>query len=210
MEILELKAEKRNKTGKGPAHSLRRDGMVPAVLYGPDTQPVSLSVQAKEIETLLKNAKSNQQLINIDLGDGAPKKPTMIKEMQRRPVKGGFLHIDFYEVAMDRKIRARVPVVVKGKCIGVENGGLLQIIRRELEVLCYPAEIPETIELDITNLEVGHSIHVNDIHLEGDMEIPAEVNFTVITILAPKREAVETGEEGVEEAVAAEEAPAAE
>jgi large subunit ribosomal protein L25 len=210
LEILELRAEKRKSTGKGPARSLRRDGKFPAVLYGPDTQPVSLSIQAKEMETLLKNAKSNQQLINIDLGDGAPKKPTMIKEMQLRPVKGGFLHIDFYEVAMDRKLRARVPVIVKGKCIGVENGGLLQIIRHELEVLCYPTEIPESIELDITDLEVGHSIHVNEIKLEGNIEIPAEVNFTVITILAPKKEAVETGDEEVEETVAAEETSAAE
>lgn len=204
MEILELKAEKRNTTGKGPARTLRRDGRVPAILYGPGAEPISLSVHAKEIETLLKNAKSNQQLINIDFGEGKPK-PTMIKELQIRPVIGDFLHIDFYEVAMDRKIRARVPVIVHGKSIGVEEGGLLQIIRRELEVLCYPAEIPESIELDITDLDVGDSIHVDDIQLEGDIEIPTEVNFTVITILAPKKDVVETDEEEGEEAVVGEE-----
>jgi large subunit ribosomal protein L25 len=204
LEILELKAEKRNTIGKGPARSLRRDGKVPAVLYGSDIQPVSLSIQAKEIEVLLRNAKFNQQLINIDLGDGV-RKPTMIKEIQFRPVKGDFLHIDFYEVKMDRKIRVHVPVVLKGKCIGIEMGGLLQIIRRELEVLCYPGEIPEAIEIDVTDLNIGNSVHVNDIHLEGDMEIPAEVNFTVVTMLAPKKESVATEEEGIEtEAVAGE------
>ncbi len=204
MEILELKAEKRSTVGKGPARSLRRDGKIPAVLYGSDIEPVSLSIQAKEIEVLLKNAKFNQQLINIDMGSGVMK-PTMIKEIQLRPVKGDFLHIDFYEVNMGRKIRVRVPVVLKGKSIGVENGGLLQIIRRELEVLCYPGEIPEAIEIDVTDLNIGNSVHVNDIHLEGDMEIPAEVNFTVVTMLAPKKESVATEDEGVEaEAVAGE------
>ncbi len=204
MEILELKAERRSTIGKGPARSLRRDGKVPAVLYGSDIQPVSLSIQAKEIEVLLKNAKFNQQLINIDLGDGI-RKPTMIKEIQLRPVKGDFLHIDFYEVKMDRKIRVHVPVVLKGKCMGIEMGGLLQIIRRELEVLCYPGEIPESIEIDVTDLNIGNSVHVNDIQLEGDMEIPADVNFTIVTVLAPKKESVVTEEDGVEaEAVAGE------
>ena len=210
MEILELKAEKRSATGKGAARSLRRSGKVPAVLYGADAKSMCLSVKAAEIEMLLKHAKSRQQLINVDFGEGAPR-PTVIKEMQRSPLKGGFLHLDFYEVAMDRKIRAHVPVVVKGKCAGVEMGGLLQIIRRELEVLCFPAEIPESIELDITELEVGDSIHVEDIQLEGDIEIPAEVNFTVITVLAPKKEAVEVSEdeEGAEEEAAQEEETAA-
>lgn len=204
MEILELKAEKRSTVGKGPARSLRRDGKIPAVLYGSDIEPVSLSIQAKEIEVLLKNAKFNQQLINIDMGSGVMK-PTMIKEIQLRPVKGDFLHIDFYEVNMGRKIRVHVPVVLKGKSIGVENGGLLQIIRRDLEVLCYPGEIPEAIEIDVTDLNIGNSVHVNDIHLEGDMEIPAEVNFTVVTMLAPKKESVATEDEGVgAEAVAGE------
>lgn len=199
MEILELKAEKRNTIGKGAARSLRRDGKVPAILYGSDIEPVSLSIQAKEIEVLLKNAKFNQQLINIDFGDGV-RKPTMIKEIQFRPVKGDFLHIDFYEVKMDRKIRVRVPVVLNGKCIGIEMGGLLQIIRRELEVLCYPSEIPESIEIDVTDLNIGNSVHVKDIQLEGDMEIPADVNFTIVTVLAPKKETAVTEEDGVEAA----------
>jgi len=200
LEILELKAEKRDATGKGNARVLRRDGRIPAVLYGPDTEPVSLSVQASEIEVLLKHAKSQQQLINIDFGDGTPK-PTMIKELQIRPVKGDFLHVDFYEVDMARKIRVPVPVVVKGKCIGVEMGGLLQIIRREVEVLCLPLEIPEIIEIDVTDLDIGDSVHVNDIQMEGDTEISADVNFTIITVLAPKKEEVvaEEEEEGLEE-----------
>jgi len=106
----------------------------------------------------------------------------------------------FYEVAMDRKIRVMVPVRTTGKSIGVELGGLLQTIRRELEVLCLPNEIPKAIEVDVTDLDVGESIHVNEIHLEGNIEISAEVNFTVITVLSPKGTASEEEEEGEEEA----------
>jgi len=205
LEILELKATKRQSTGKGESRSLRRGGMIPAILYGPGTQPVSLSVKEHEFETLLKNAKSSQQLIKIDIGDGE-QMSAMIKELQTKPVTGRFLHVDFYKVDMNRKVRVRVPVIVKGKSKGVEMGGLLQIIRRRLEVLCLPLDIPEFIELDITDLDIGDSIHVQDISLPGGIEIPPDVNFTVITVLAPKKEAVEEeAAEGLEEEGAGEE-----
>ena len=206
MEILELNAEKRKSTGKGESRTLRRGGRIPAVLYGPDTQPLSLSVNEHEFTTLLKNAKSSQQLIKIETDDGE-QHSAMIKELQTKPVTGKFLHVDFYKVDMNRKIRVRVPVIVKGKSIGVEMGGLLQIIRRKLEVLCLPLEIPESIEIDTTDLDVGDSVHVEDILLQDGVEIPADVNFTVITVLAPKKEAVEEEEEeGLEEEGAEEEA----
>jgi len=206
LEILELNAEKRKSTGKGESRTLRRGGRIPAVLYGPDTQPLSLSVNEHEFTTLLKNAKSSQQLIKIETDDGE-QHSAMIKELQTKPVTGKFLHVDFYKVDMNRKIRVRVPVIVKGKSIGVEMGGLLQIIRRKLEVLCLPLEIPESIEIDTTDLDVGDSVHVEDILLQDGVEIPADVNFTVITVLAPKKEAVEEEEEeGLEEEGAEEEA----
>jgi large subunit ribosomal protein L25 len=130
----------------------------------------------------------------------------MIKELQAHPVSGRFLHIDFYEIDLARKIRVGVPVIATGQSIGVELGGLLQIVRRELEVLCLPTQIPESIKVDVTNLDVGDSIHVEEIQVEGDVEIPADVNFTVVTILAPKVEAEpeEEEEELEEEAEAAE------
>lgn len=205
MEILELNAEKRQSIGKGESRALRRGGRIPAVLYGPDIQPVSLSINEHEFTTLLKNAKSSQQLIKIDTDDGE-QRSAMIKELQTKPVTGKFLHVDFYKVDMNRKIRVRVPVIVKGKSIGVEMGGLLQIIRHKLEILCLPLEIPEAIEIDVTDLDVGDSIHVEDILSQDGIEIPADVNFTVITVLAPKKEAVEEEEEGIEEEGAEEEA----
>jgi large subunit ribosomal protein L25 len=129
----------------------------------------------------------------------------MIKELQNHPVSGNFLHIDFYEIDMQRKINVMIPVVVKGHAKGVEAGGLLQIIRRDIEVLCMPGDIPEAFEIDITDLDVGDSVHIEEIPLGDNIEIPADVNFTILTIVSPKTEAV-AEEEEEEEALEGEEA----
>ena len=213
MELIELKANKRNSVGKGQARVLRRAEKIPAVLYGPGTEPVLLSVGISDLEKALKKSTASQALLNLTILNGEnTSRPAMIKELQTHPVSRNYQHVDFYEISMDRKIRVKVPVVVKGKSQGVELGGILQIIRRELEILCLPSEIPETIEIDITDLDIGDSIHVKEIPFQGDIEIPADVNFTVITILSPKTEAEvsEEGEEEAEEAVAGEETPEAE
>jgi len=212
LETIELKTTVRNTIGNGPARELRRQGRIPAVLYGPGKEPVLLSIDQKEFEKILKNQKTGHLLLDLVIRNGKESKRTaMIKELQTNPVSQAFLHVDFYEITMDRKIRVNVPVVATGKAQGVELGGVLQIVRRELEVLCLPGEIPASFEIDITNLDIGDSIHVEEIpHAEG-VEISADVNFTVITVLSPKmeaeEEAEEEGEEGEEgEAVEGEEA----
>ena len=196
MEQIELKANVRKNTGKGPARVLRRDGRMPAVLYGPDQVPMLLSINVKELETISKNYNLSQVPLNLVIEDGkSVTKKVMIKELQTHPVSLNYLHADLYEIEMDRKIKVNVPVVAKGKAKGVELGGVLQIVRRELEVLCLPAEIPETIEIDITDLDIGDSVHIDEIPLEGEIEIPATLNFTVLTVLTPKVEVEEVEEE---------------
>ena len=207
MEQHELKSKIRTTIGNGPARVLRRDGKVPAVLYGPKTESILLSVDVKDIEQILKSGNVGQVLLNLVIQNGQETtRPAMIKELQAHPVSGEFLHIDFYEIDLERKIRVGVPIVTTGNPIGVEMGGLLQIVRHEIEVLCLPTQIPESIEVDVTDLDVGDSIHVEEIQVEGDAEIPADVNFTVITLLAPKVEAEpeEEEEELDEEAAEAE------
>jgi len=202
LEQIELKATVRKNTGKGPARVLRRDGRMPAVLYGPDQVPMLLSINVRELENISKKYNLSQVPLNLVIEDGkSATKKVMVKELQTHPVSTNYLHVDLYEIAMDRKIKVNVPVVTKGKAKGVETGGVLQIVRRELEVLCLPTEIPDTIEIDITDLDVGDSVHVDELPLEGDIEIPAAMNFTVLTILSPKVEveAVEEEEEVEEE-----------
>jgi large subunit ribosomal protein L25 len=208
LDKIDLKAYIRTTVGNGPARSLRRKGFTPAVLYGPKTEPVMLSIRTHELEIILKNENIGQALFNLVIeNDGTVIKTAMIKELQTKPVADTLIHVDFYEVAMDRKIVVSIPVVAAGHSKGVEQGGILQIVRRELEVLCFPGEIPESIEVDITDLDVGDAVHVKDIPLQGNIEIPDEVNFTVLTVVSPKVEAVEEAEEGeeVEEAAEGEE-----
>ena len=204
MELIDLNANVRTQTGKGPARVLRREGQLPAILYGPGSEPVQLSIVTHEFDHALKNSSSSQPLFNLAVQDADKATHTvMIKEMQTDPVSREYLHVDFYEIDMKRKIRANVPVVTKGRSRGVEMGGLLQIIRHELEVLCLPLEIPDAIEIDITELDVGDSVHVADISMTGDVELPSEINFTVLTVLSPKKEDIpeeEAEEEELEEA----------
>ncbi len=205
MEQIDLKAQDRKTTGNGPARALRREGRIPAVLYGPKTDSMLLSIDLKEFEQIVKKANIGSVLLNLQIQNGKTlTRPAMIKELQTYPPTGAFLHVDFYEIDMQRKITASVPVVTRGKSAGVEEGGLLQIVRRELEVFCLPTAIPEAIEVDISGLNIGDSIHIQEIPLPGDIEIPADVDYTVVTVLVPKVEEVveeEELEEGEEEAV---------
>lgn len=209
MEQFEIHATVRKARGNSPARKLRRDGQMPAVLYGRNTDPVSLAVSVKDLEQTLKKGNVGSIIFNLIIQNGQKiTKPAMIKELQSHPVSGNLLHVDFYEIDMQRKINVMIPIIVKGKAKGVELGGVLQVVRREIEVLCLPGDIPEAIELDISDLDIGDAIHVEDIKLGDSVEIPADVNFTVVTVVSPKMEAPEAEEEAEEEG--AEEAEEAE
>ena len=202
MDFVELKANIRKTSGSSVARKLRAAGKVPAVLYGQSIDPTLLSLDVHDFELSLKKSKMGFSLYNLSVLNGdSITRSVMIKELQTDPVTRSLLHVDFYEISMDRKIKVNIPVVPTGKSKGVELGGILQVIRRELEVFCFPNEIPKCIEIDITDLDIGNSVHVEDISLDGNIEIPAEVNFTVITVIGAKadEEIEEEAEEGEEE-----------
>ena len=200
MELIDLKTNIRKTTGNGPARRLRRSGQIPAVLYGPGAESVLLSVNAVEFEKVLKKSISGQVLLNLIIQNGETfNRSAMVRELQTHPVSREFLHIDFFEIAMDRKIRVKVPVVITGKAKGVEAGGILQIVRRELEMLCLPLRVPESIEVDISDLDVGDSIHIGAIALEDDIEVLEEDHFTIVTVVSPTIEEVEEEVEELEE-----------
>ena len=205
MEKIELKASKRETVGNGPARELRRQGMIPAVLYGPKSESIMLSVVIRELESILKFGNIGQMLLNLVIQNGKKQSKTvMIKELQTQPVSGALLHIDFYEVAMDQKIKVSIPVVTTGEAVGVDLGGILQIVRHEVDVLCYPNEIPESIEVDISNMEIGDSLHIGDVPLDEVIELADEANFTIVTVLSPTVEEEEVEEEEMEEGEEAE------
>lgn len=215
MEKIELQANVRKSVGNGPARVLRRAGQTPAVLYGRNTEPILLSVNTKDLELILKQGSFGQFILNLVIQNG--KKVTraaMIKELQTHPISGQLIHVDFYEIDMKRKIKVMIPVVTTGNSVGVEEGGMLNIVRRELEVFCLPGDIPESIEIDISELGMGDSIHLEDIPLGENVEISSDVNFTVVTVLSPKVEEEEVAEEeegeGLEEGEEGAEGEAAE
>ncbi len=218
MDFIELKADVREQFGKGPSRTLRREGKVPAVCYGPDTAPIHLSLDANVLGKVFRDGGLSQ-ILKLVIQDGAQTtKSAMFKEVQTHPVSMNLVHADLYEISMDRKITVNVPVhtvIAEGmQCKGVEEGGTLQIIRRELEISCLPGMIPEAIEIDITQLDIGEAIHIEEIDLPEGVEVDTDVNFTVVSVAAPMKEELPEEEaealEGEEGEAAEEEGEAAE
>jgi large subunit ribosomal protein L25 len=199
-----LKVTVRKTVGDGAARELRREGMIPAILYGPKAEPVMLSVMTKELETILVTSNIGQVLLNLLIQNGKQQSRTaMIKELQTQPISGNLLHVDFYEVAMDQKIKISIPVVTTGQAAGVEEGGVLQLVRHEVEIFCFPNNIPESLEVDVTDMNIGDSKHIDAVSIDESFELVDESNFTLVTVLSPKaeeveEEVVEEGEEGEE------------
>lgn len=209
MEIFNLKATQRNTFGKSPARALRRQGLIPAILYGPKRETLPLTVSPIDLDKIYKTSGTEQVILNLVIENGGTQKVTvLVKEVQASPVTRQYLHMDFLEISLDEEIVVRVPVEVTGKSTGIERGGFLQLVRHELEVSCLPSDMPDKIEVDITDLDIGDAIHVEDIALDDRIRMLAEPGHTVLTVVAPtveeeelpeEEEEVEEGEEAAEE-----------
>ncbi len=205
MERLVLTAELREGRGKGAARKLRAKGLIPAILYGPRTQPIPLTVSRKELSKALRTEAGGNVLIDLEIRDGdlPSRKVVMLKEVQYDYLGKEILHTDFYEVAMDVMITVEVPIHLVGRPEGAKLGGILDQIRRVVEIQCLPGDIPNSIEVDVSSLKIGDSIHISDIQFEKG-KILTDPEETIATVLAPIVE-----EKKVEE-VAAEVTPAEE
>jgi len=184
MERIVLSAEKRENVGKGVARSLRRAGMIPAVLYrAGKSQPIK--IQKKEFSNLLKKTAGEKVLVNLKFTDGNDRLAVM-KDYQFDPINGDILHTDFYEVSLTEKIRATVHVVTVGEPIGVKrDGGVLQYGIREVEIECLPDQMPGHLEIDITGLGTGHSVHVRDLKVAEGVKILSDPSDVIATVVAP-------------------------
>ncbi|MBU8849948.1 MAG: 50S ribosomal protein L25 [Desulfobacterales bacterium] len=210
MELIELNAKLRDTRGKGAARRLRRNNAIPAIAYGAKTEPVMISIETTDFIKIIREHGSTGLFFNLKVeGDSGKERTVMLKNMQMDTFGLNYLHIDLHEIDMDTKVTVTIPVEAIGDSLGVKEGGLLQIIRRELDVVCKPVDTPDSVQIDITDLQVGDSVHVEDIDLGDNVEIPHEVDFTIITIVAPtvEEEEVEEEDEFMEEGEA-EAAPA--
>ncbi len=194
----ELTVSLRKDTGKGAARSLRRQGMVPGVVYGKGFDPSPVTVDPKALMAAINTSSGWNTLITLK-GDGPfAGKVVILKDVAVHPILRHPIHADFHSFDMNKKIHVMVPVHHVGKSEGEKLGGQLEIIRHELEVYCLPGDIPEKIEIDVESLQIGDSVHVEDISLPGAAEVPHDVNFTILTVtgrMADEEELVEEVEE---------------
>jgi large subunit ribosomal protein L25 len=204
MEVV-LEAVSRDSFGKNEARRTRREGMVPAVLYGasPDAhqqkQATAIAVDPKALLKILHSESGANTLISLKLA-GTPAARVLVRDYQLDPVTHRVLHADFYRVAMDRTIQVTIPVVVKGEPKGVkQQGGVLELIRREIEIECLPGDIPENVEVDISELMLHQGVRVRDIATDPKWKPVSEADMMLVHVIMPK----------VEEAPAAAEAAAA-
>ncbi len=186
MERQTLKAEIRKDTGKGAARSMRRSGSIPAVIYR-ENKATPLKLDAHELHKFIKDTSGDQVLVNLKFDGGD--KLALLKDFQMDPVAGDLLHADFFEVSMQEKVKVAVHVSTVGEPIGVKRDkGIPQYSLREIEVECLPGDIPGHLELDISGLEIGSSLHVMDLDLPQGITLLTDPDEMIVTVMAPKLE----------------------
>jgi large subunit ribosomal protein L25 len=204
MAEVKLKAQIRKERGKRTAKKLRAKGKVPGIVYGKGIEPVLIELDAREVHFLTHGAHAaslESVIVSLEMGDegGRDSRSTLIKEMQVDPIKDEVIHIDFHQISLEERIHARIPVVTVGECRGVSTGGILEHTLRELDVACRAMDLPEEATVDITELELGESIHVRDIDLGPKVEILNDPELSVVSVTIP-RVAVEVAVAEKEEA----------
>jgi len=198
MNEVSIKARQRQDTGKQVAKTLRREGSVPAVVYGSGESPTPLTLDSREFEAFLRHHRGESVVINLEIEGMAPKK-TLLRDLQRDYLKNVLLHADFQQIRMSDHITTEVSIVLIGQPIGVtRDGGVLDQALRELEIRCVADEIPEHLEIDIGNLAIGETIHVSDLEFDH-IEITTDGEVAVVSVLAPMGEVAAEVEEELEQ-----------
>lgn len=190
MEKILLKADKRTEIGKGEARSLRRQDILPAVIYaGGNSTPIKL--QRKEIGRLISSGAGEHAIFNIELSDGKAKlkeHPVLIKDYQTDPVTDELLHVDFIEVSLKKKIKIMMPIVIVKEPAGIKKGGIMEHHLREVEIECLPAQIPERFEIDAGFIDIGQSLHVSELKTPEGVRMLTDPHEVILTVLRPKAE----------------------
>jgi large subunit ribosomal protein L25 len=208
MAMQSLKSDRRNEAGKGVARKLRRSGRIPAVYYGRGEAPISITIGLKELEEIIQQSGGSNVIVDLKVeGDGAGDRKAIIREIQRDPVEGNILHLDLQHISLTERITVEVPIVLVGTPIGVKDGGgILEHLLREVEVECLPTDIPSKLEVEVSGLNIGDSLHVSDlkadrvtIKTEADRAIAAVVPPTILEEVKPAEEGAPTEPELVKE-----------
>jgi len=192
MARTELQVELRESRKKGPARRLRATGGVPAILYGPNTDAISISVPHRALDRVVES----NQLIDLTGHPSVEGRPVLVKDFHRDSVSRRIVHCDFYAVDTSRATETTVPIHFSGKAKGVELGGVLETLMREVEVRCLPTAIPSVLDIDVTNLDVGDSLHTSDIPLPEGVELISDPKLSIAHVIASRAAASAAASEG--------------
>ena len=201
MKTIALSAQVREGLGKGNSRRLRSEGFVPAIFYGYETESVAVKVNTSELIRALVDEKGETAFVKLGIKSGKGRKVeklSVIKDLQIDTIKKKPVHVDFYEIRVDRTLAVDVPVIFSGNPVGIEEGGELQQIKRVLKVSGFPSDLPESIEVDISSLNIGDSIKVKDITIKDGVQILDPDDVAVVSVV-PTRTSLMTEEEGGEE-----------
>ena len=212
MAMMELTAVRRHGSGKEGARKLLSRGKVPGIMYGKGLATRSIEFDRRDLEKFLSVARRGTVIVRMNVRDEAEAKESyaVLKDIQTNPRTDRVIHVDFYEVAFGKKFRIEVPIRIKGKAAGIEQGGIVEQVTRSLEVECLPANVPEFLEMDVTPLEIGDSLHLEDVKFpEGVQPVEKDMTTTIVSVHAPRVEEVVSAAP-VEEAAAVEGASVAE
>lgn len=182
-----LQATKREQSGTGVAKKLRREGIIPAIIYGADQDNYTIQLKSNDLRDLLKKSNSENFLVNLEI-EGAKEKTklAMVQEVQTRALTGDIFHVDFHAVKEDQILTVHIPIELIGEPAGVKEGGVLDHQLRSLEVHCRPADLPEKIEFDVSDIDLDGSVHVSDLKIPEGVETSMEGGVVVAMVAAPK------------------------
>jgi large subunit ribosomal protein L25 len=215
METLDLNCEKRALGTKGQVRALRRTGKIPAIVYGPRREATPVAVASQGLKASV-TTDASQRLLRLKAADPElDGRHVIIKDVQRAPISGDFLHADLYEVDLTRKLQVSVPLRFHGRAKGIADGGILQPLVRTIEVECLPTDIPEAVDVDVTELGIHDVIHISSLKFGADVTPVFDSDIAIVTVLPPTVEAAPAAapeaapEEGAAPAEAGEAAAAA-
>src|SRR5215467_951170 len=188
MAEITVKAEGRSDFGKNASRRLRQKGMVPAIVYGGNGGNVSVAVDPKALQTVLRSEAGRNAILRLEIaGEGATS--AIVKSWQVDPVREHFLHADFYRIAMDVALRVTVPIAVKGEARGVKTeGGILELVLRQIEIECLPGDIPERIEVEVSDLGLNQGLRVSDLPITAKVKVLQNPDQVVIHVVSVKEE----------------------
>ena len=197
MERFQLKAQVREEIGKGAARKIRAKGMIPGVVYGFDQEPLPLSLVTRDLDRIMDKSESTNVLFDLEI-EGKSTIGVMLREYQVHVIDRHFLHVDFQKIDPNKKIKVEVPIHLVGKAPGVKEGGIMEHIRRSLEVICLPDSMPSSIDVDVSGLNIGDTIHIHDLKLPEGIELVPMADVTVAAVVAPVAEEEVAPAEGEE------------